>query len=430
MFKLAMGVGGRSGTSTQTRLPWILIAAYDVSLGETSEGYVALNVLRIISKTYRVVLLTRRNNQQRLLASAAFRAACPGTRVLGFDLPRWAAWWKQGPRFYGLYAYLWQLCWPIALRSKQQLLRRIRCIHVLNFHNDSIASLAWILGRPVIWGPINHNEQVVAWRQTFWPAAVRFRHRMAFFLRRLAWRLDPLLYTTRKTATVILSAGPWVDRRLRIEGSNKVTRLSQLGVDDSLFSLGGGVRQQGIALSGHLLVFAGRLDWIKGVDLAIEALSKLPESFRLLLIGSGPAKADLLDLIDKLGLPARVEFRSPISRLELAEVYLHADLFLFTSAEAAGLAWIEALACGLPIVGFSGDTELTMLGPTFPGIFLVPAGADRESSIKAYVSAIAEAVTRPHERATIREATRRRYAWDRMAGVISGTYENEVVSVR
>ncbi|MGE4095779.1 MAG: hypothetical protein AB7G75_33610, partial [Candidatus Binatia bacterium] len=115
--------------STKSR-PWLLVAAYDVSLGETSEGYIATNVLSRLSHSFRIVLVTRRNNQARLLARPEFKAACPSVRILGFDLPNWASWWKRGARLYGPYAYLWQVFWPLALRSHARFTKTIKLVHV------------------------------------------------------------------------------------------------------------------------------------------------------------------------------------------------------------------------------------------------------------------------------------------------------------
>src|SRR5690606_24466521 len=159
-----------------TRNPWILIAAYDVSTGDSSEGHVALNILRYLCKTHRIVLVTRRNNKARLVADPDFVTGCPGVHLVGYDLPKWASWWKRGARFYQVYAYLWQMTWPLALQGRTRLLRALRLVHVLNFHNDSIPSLAWRLGLPVVWGPINPNEIVAPWRLTFWPAGTAIRN--------------------------------------------------------------------------------------------------------------------------------------------------------------------------------------------------------------------------------------------------------------
>lgn len=408
--------------SSSTARGWLLIAAYDVSIGDTSEGYVAFNILKRLAGRHKILLLTRQNNRLRLLADPTFRDACPGVRVLGFDLPRWARWWKRGARFYGLYAYLWQLCWPLAFLRYKQARDSVDLVHILNFHNDSIPTLAWLLKRPLVWGPINHHELAPNWFRSFWPRHKSMRQCATFWIRCIAWRIDPLLYLTKQHATVILSAGAWVDRRLSIQGSNKVMRQSQLGVDEQHFVQSRLQARSVNTREVRTLVFAGRLDWLKGADIAIEALARLPEDFRLLIIGKGPAEYALRMLASRVDVKDRVDFRPPVARAELADIYARADAFLFTSPEVAGLAWIEALCCGLPVVGMDGETEIAQSGREMPGVILAQTGALRSENILYYANSIIEACDRTPDREQIRAAAVRRYGWDRMVSQLEAAY--------
>jgi glycosyltransferase involved in cell wall biosynthesis len=410
--------------------PWIFLAAYDVSPGETSEGYVAFNILRRLVSSYRVVLLTRRNNRDRIITHPDFLEACKGVWVVGFDLPRWASWWKRGARFYGLYAYLWQMVWPLELSRRSRLCKGVRLIHVLNFHNDSIPTSAWAMSKPIVWGPVNHHELVSSWRRESWPIAPAFKHRALFFLRCLLWRVDPFLWLSKQMAAVILSAGPWVDRRLGIDGSGKVLRLSQLGVDATDFPIPSACIQLQQSSDEKLLIYAGRLDWLKGVDLAIEALAHLPMNFRLMVVGKGPAAKKLKSLVEQLNLSDRVVFRPPVSRTELARLYAGADMFLFTSPEVAGLAWIEALACGLPVAGFAGNTELALSGGKLPGVYLAHPADVRAGHIRQYAKVIAHAAYLQHDRNEISTAVLSRYSWDRMVNIIDASYKKACGDLR
>lgn len=414
----------RGNETQQAKRPWILIAAYDVSTGATSEGYVAFNILQRLSKNYRIILVTRRNNRDRLLASSEAMSACRGMRIIGFDLPRWASWWKRGSRFYFPYAYLWQLFWPFALVHAKRLRAKISVCHVLNFHNDSIPSLAWILGVPVVWGPLNHNELAPAWRWHFWPHRVRIKARLGFLLRRIAWRIDPWLRLSRRKATIIVSAGPWVDRRLGVENAAKIVHLSQLGIDASLFAIDRDAEKAVQDNPSHLLVHAGRLDWIKGLDIAIEALREMPPNFHLLLIGSGPAEGRLRTLVKEIGVANRVKFEPPMLRKDLAVIYSAASLFLFPSSEAAGLAWGEALASGLPVVGFDGDSVLSLASKTLPGISLTRPSLDRAANIENYAALVKDAVSWQYDREEIRKRALEKFGWNSLCKEIRHLYQS------
>lgn len=401
--------------------PWILIAAYDVSTGESSEGHVAFNVLRRLCKTYRIVVVTRRNNKERLEIDPNFAAACPGVYLVGYDLPKWASWWKRGARFYQAYAYLWQMTWPQVMRGHIWLLESLRLVHVLNFHNDSIPSLAWQTGQPVVWGPINHNEIVASWRRKFWPVSIAITHVAAFALRSMLWRFDPFLRSHIRNSRVVLSAGEWVDRRLDFPATNRTIRRSQLGVSESTFYICSDEVATRIGGSRELIC-AGRLDWIKGLDLAIEALSLLPVGYRLRIVGKGPAESRLRALATRVGVTSRVTFQPPVSRSALSALYAQADLFLFTSAEVAGLVWVEALASGLPVVAFDGDTEVAAAARHLPGIQLAVAGQGRRENVESFAAAIRKAADVPRNSAVLRTAALKHYGWDSLATTIGEAY--------
>lgn len=417
----------KDGAGKMRADPWLLIAAYDVSTGASSEGYVALSLLRQL-KDFRVVLVTRRNNKARLALDPHFASDCPNVRLVGFDLPRWASWWKRGARFYQLYTYLWQLFWPLALRRRIRLRDHLSVVHVFNFHNDSIPSLAWLLRRPVVWGPINHNELPPPCRREFWPHKKRILNIGAFALRAAMWRFDPLLRLTASNAAVILAAGEWVDQRLNLSKSKPVIRRSQLGVDENTFSLR--IDAAAGPAGRTNLVYVGRLDWIKCVDLAIEAVAALPLSFHLLVIGEGPAESQLHALTHRLGLSDRVTFQRPVPRELLSPLYGCADTFIFPSAEAAGLVWVEALAAGLPVVGIQGETELTYAAHRMPGIFLAPAKDLRREQVIALADAVEHATRQPTDRAALRDAALREYSWHSLAAAVRQTYRTATETMR
>jgi len=401
----------------------VLVAAYDAGLRH-SEGYVARSLLARLDSDMRVILVTRKNNVSELRESPEFRAASPNVRLVGYDLPKWAAWWKKGPRGYGLYAYLWQISWPFVLRRRHWLIHRFAIVHTLNFHNDSIPNMGWILGRPSVWGPINHNEGVPRWRLAAWPSRLRWRNAIKTVLRRLAWRLDPLLALAIAKTTIVVSAGSWVDRRLRLNGRTDVCRRSQLGLDISLLPL-----YRTHTLSGLRLVSGGRLDWIKGLDLALAALALLPVEATLTIIGDGPCRDFLIKTAESLGIAHRLTLQPAIPRDELLRTYSEYDIFLFPSAEAGGLAWVEALATGLPVVGFEGPTELSAMATRLPGIHLAPNRGARGDNIAALARAIRTAAACDNDPLTIATAAQAHYSWDNFATEMNKKYLSAISQI-
>ncbi len=99
-----------------------------------------------------------------------------------------------------------------------------------------------------------------------------------------------------------------------------------------------------------MLTSTGSLIAIKGQALAIEALAQVPHA-HLALAGTGPDEAQLRRLAARLGLAGRVHFLGQISHEVLPLLLAGSDAMVLPS-EREGLAnaWIEALACGTPLV--------------------------------------------------------------------------------
>jgi glycosyltransferase involved in cell wall biosynthesis len=143
-------------------------------------------------------------------------------------------------------------------------------------------------------------------------------------------------------------------------------------------SLGLGLRDTGIAHSGihedflapapesdwgWRLLYVGRLDPSKGVDVAVEAMARLPASATMELIGGWDTReeARLRALAAEVGVADRVQFGGHRGRTEIVEAYGRADAVVFPVRwqEPWGLVPLEAMGRGRPVVatGRGGSGE-------------------------------------------------------------------------
>ena len=113
---------------------------------------------------------------------------------------------------------------------------------------------------------------------------------------------------------------------------------------------------------GRLLLFVGRLERLKGVDVAIRALALLRDrahdDVRLLILGEDSKEGDesektrLRSIAGEAGVRDRVDFLGSVAHHELPYFYSAADALVMPSySESFGLVGLEAQACGCPVVG-------------------------------------------------------------------------------
>ena len=113
--------------------------------------------------------------------------------------------------------------------------------------------------------------------------------------------------------------------------------------------------KRSIASNTKILITASRLIKEKSTDTIITILSELTKLFPdilLIIAGDGDYKSELVLLTDSLGLHDKVLFTGRVPQAELRELYELSDLFILLSeSESFGLVFLEANACGLPVIG-------------------------------------------------------------------------------
>ncbi|MFM5930159.1 MAG: glycosyltransferase [Novosphingobium sp.] len=166
--------------------------------------------------------------------------------------------------------------------------------------------------------------------------------------------------------------------------------------------------------SGPLFVAVGNLIPLKGQALAIEALAGLPDA-RLVVAGDGPERATLALKAAQIGVGDRVTFAGSVPPDRLVPLLCAANAMVLPS-EREGLAnaWVEAMACGTPIViPDVGGAREVVCSPS--------AGRLAARNPAAIAGALSELIAHPVPQAEV-AANAARFSWQANAAQIAAHY--------
>ncbi len=178
--------------------------------------------------------------------------------------------------------------------------------------------------------------------------------------------------------------------------------------------------QLGLSRKEQLALYVGRLDPIKGLKGLLQALgrTKSPVSFRLLVVGGGKEEvAEMEQFCRQLQLSCPVTFLGAVKHEQLPCYYSAADLLVVPSYyESFGLAALEAMACGTPVVATDVGELAAVIDPGETG-YLVPVDAADE-----LVSCMEQVFTCPErfDPLAVRERVTR-YGWPTIARQVRKT---------
>lgn len=176
-----------------------------------------------------------------------------------------------------------------------------------------------------------------------------------------------------------------------------------------------------------VLLFVGRIQPLKGPDVAIRALAALgrPDALLLIVGGASGAEGDVEtdrahQLVADLGLQDQVQFVPPQPHHILSTYYRAADVVLVPSrSESFGLVALEAAACGVPVVASAVGGLLTLVDDGVTG-FLI-----RDRAPGEFAKAIARILDEPTLAASMSltsAARAKRYTWSFAAARLRRLY--------
>lgn len=184
-------------------------------------------------------------------------------------------------------------------------------------------------------------------------------------------------------------------------------RVHYTGVDLERFRpVDRATARAGLGVASPLVVSVGALIPRKAHHVLVEAAALLP-GVTLLIAGEGEERSRLEALIARLGLADRVRLLGNRPHAEVARLVAAADVFALASRrEGLANAYVEALACGTPVVA-------TPVDGAPEAIDRPAAGRLAEATPEAFAHAIAALLADPPDPLATRAVAEEKFAWDR-----------------
>ncbi len=217
----------------------------------------------------------------------------------------------------------------------------------------------------------------------------------------------------------VLAAGHAADGLLAVSAAMKADmvalglpgdgiRVHRTGIDRDRFRLGDrAAAKAALRVSGPVVLSLGALIPRKGHDIVLDAVARLPD-VTLLIAGDGPDGAALAARAARLGVADRVRLLGGVPHGALPRLLQAADVMALASAsEGLANAWVEALACGTPIV-------ITDAGGAGEVVTTPAAGRVVAREAGAFAAAIREVLATPANPTDVAGAAAS-FSWDRNA---------------
>jgi teichuronic acid biosynthesis glycosyltransferase TuaC len=221
-------------------------------------------------------------------------------------------------------------------------------------------------------------------------------------------------------ACLVLANSQGIAELARAHGAGE-TRVVHLGAD--LPAASRPPRGEGIptlVTVGHLIARKRHADVVR----ALAVLGQKHPTLRYAIVGEGPERVALEGLSARLGVAGRVEFHGQLAPDRAVSLARRCTLFVMPSTEEAfGVAYVEAMAGGVPAIGCRGEPGPEEIAAAGDGLVLVPPG-----DVERLTQRIDELLCDPHR---LREAGQRaratvaaHFTWERCGEETVAAYEH------
>jgi glycosyltransferase involved in cell wall biosynthesis len=324
----------------------VLISAYACEPHKGSEPEVGWQWSLQMARFHDVTVLTRSNNREVIEKELGLlRGRQPLPTFVYHEETPFLLEIKRSFRALKLYYLLWQ-------RSAHERIAELHRAHHFDLmHHVTFAafrypSAIWGHGAPCVWGPIGGIESIPL-RLLPWSHPKSLIREIARDSHNLIQSVPFHILPRRAQATTVtLASTPEMQNAFARLGF-EVRLMPTIGLKTSELPY----RPPQLRNEPLKLLFVGNIITLKGVDLALRALSESQTDATFTLVGDGDFLPAARELTRKLKIENRVEFRGRIPRGDVLKLYSEFDLFIFPSLhDTGGYAVIEAMFNALPVV--------------------------------------------------------------------------------
>ena len=271
-----------------------------------------------------------------------------------------------------------------------ELRREVRDLTVIHEPNPVALVSDWITaqrGPLVVWF---HSEVI----------RPRWKYRLLYrpFLRRALLRADRIVVSSPNLAEYAAELQDFRHKCIVIPFGIDVERLRRTKQMDEQTA------EIAVRFPGPRILFVGRLVPYKGLDVLIAAMKQVDAT--AIIVGSGPLREALEARAQASGVADRVRFLGPLPDTEVAAHFHACDVFVLPSvsrAETFGMAQLEAMACGKPVVSTNLPTGVPWVNQHCQTGLVVPP---RDAA--ALADALNTLLSEPEMRITMGLAARKR----------------------
>jgi glycosyltransferase involved in cell wall biosynthesis len=221
-------------------------------------------------------------------------------------------------------------------------------------------------------------------------------------------------------ARLVLANSEGIAELSRAHGARE-TRVVHLGTDLPAVARAArrGAAPPALVTVAHLVARKRHADVLR----ALAVLTPRHPALRYAIVGNGPERPALEALAARLEVADRVDFHGQLPPQEAIELARRCTLFVMPSTEEAfGVAYVEAMAGGVPAIGCRGEPGPEEIAAAGDGLVLVPPG-----DIERLTQRIGELLSDPHRlheaRQRARETVAANFTWERCGQQTIEAYE-------